>query len=359
MSGNKALLEALGLTRAVFWRQLPVFIWAAFMSFRAISIAPMMGYTNRYFRALLRMICPPALLYTEMITAAALVRREPDYIARLLDFSSVEHPVVLQLGGSNPAEMALAARMGEQWGYDEINLNIGCPSSRVQAGNFGACLMKDPMLVAECVRAMKDRVSIPVTVKTRIGVDERDSYEELQNFIGLVAEAGCEHFIVHARKAWLNGLNPRQNRNIPPLRYDVVYRLRQDFPGIQLVINGGITTTQQVRDHLQHVDGVMIGRPAYQNPNWLRELALLYVGESDLKSLGEIIDAYLPIMEEGLIEGAPMAKLAGGLIGLCKGIPGARLLRRQLFDPQTSKSEAIRLLSQASLTLSNREAVTC
>lgn len=304
------------------------------------------------------MICPPALLYTEMITAAALVRREAEYVARLLDFSSVEHPVVLQLGGSNPVELAQAARMGESWGYDEINLNVGCPSSRVQAGNFGACLMKDPVLVANCVRAMKEAVSIPVTVKTRIGVDEQDSYEELQHFTGLVAEAGCQHFIVHARKAWLNGLNPRQNRSVPPLRYDVVYRLRKDFPDLQLAINGGITTTQEVRDHLQHVDGVMIGRPAYQNPSWLREVALLYAEGAELKSLGQIIETYLPIMEEGLIEGAPMAKLAGGLIGLCKGLPGARLLRRQLFDPQTSKSEAMQLLGRASLELSNRDVIT-
>lgn len=320
-----------------------------------ISIAPMMGYTNRYFRALLRMICPPALLYTEMLTAAALVRREPAYIARLLDFSSLEHPVVLQLGGANPQEMAQAAKMGEDWGYDEINLNIGCPSSRVQAGNFGACLMKDPALVAACVEAMKAKVQIPVTVKTRIGVDDQDSYEELQHFISTVASAGCELFIVHARKAWLSGLNPRQNRHIPPLRYEVVHRLREDFPQLRFVINGGIDSDDAVREQLQHVHGVMIGRPAYQKPWWLRELAVQYASPEQLanmKSLPDIILSYLPIMEQGLKEGVCLVKLVGGLAGLCKGLPGARSLRREIFDPRTSHARIIHLLEQAAVVQS-------
>lgn len=327
------------------------------MPLRPISIAPMMGYTNRYFRALLRMICPPALLYTEMITAAALTRREPEYVGRLLDFSDLEHPMALQLGGSSPAEMAKAARMGEQWGYDEINLNIGCPSTRVQAGNFGACLMKDPDLVARCVEAMKAVVDVPVTVKTRIGVDEQDSYEELVHFVRTVANAGCELFIVHARKAWLSGLNPRQNRHIPPLQYSVVHQLHQDFPQLRFVINGGIDTTEVVDEQLAKLDGVMIGRPAYQKPWWLRELAIRYAGADELaglKPLSAIIRGYLPIMAEGLQQGVCIAKLAGGLMGLCKGVPGARSLRREIFDPSTSHDRMMNLLEQAASDIASR-----
>jgi tRNA-dihydrouridine synthase A len=316
------------------------------MSYPVISIAPMMGYTNRYFRALLRLVCPPALLYTEMITAAALVRREPEYVARLLDFAAVEHPVVLQLGGSNPQELAQAAKMAQDWGYDELNLNVGCPSSRVQAGNFGACLMKDPNLVAECVHAMRQVVSIPVTVKTRIGVDDQDSYELLQQFVQTVAATGCDTFIVHARKAWLNGLNPRQNRAVPPLRYEVVHQLKQDFKQLTIVINGGIATSEAVAEQMQHVNGVMIGRPAYQNIRWLQELAKIYGSGVQPLSTGAIVSGYLPILEQGMRDGAPMAKLAGGLVGLCKGMPGARLLRRKLFDPQTQVSEAVSLLAE-------------
>jgi tRNA-dihydrouridine synthase A len=306
----------------------------------------MMGYTNRYFRALLRLVCPPALLYTEMITAAALVRREPSYIARLLDFSPVEHPVVLQLGGSNPAELAQSTRMAQGWGYDGVNLNVGCPSSRVQAGNFGACLMKDPNLVAECVAAMRYAATIPVTVKTRIGVDDQDSYDELKHFVQTVAATGCDTFIVHARKAWLNGLNPRQNRSVPPLRYDVVHRLKQDFPALTIVINGGVKTSVDVAEHLRYVDGVMIGRPAYQDIRWLLELGQIYGDAVEAPSMASIIRGYLPILEQGMRDGAPMVKLAGGLVGLCKGMPGARLLRQRLFDPKTTTKDALGLLEE-------------
>jgi tRNA-dihydrouridine synthase A len=316
------------------------------MSSSIISIAPMMGYTNRYFRALLRMICPKALLYTEMISSAALVRREPSYVEHLLNFSTMEHPVVLQLGGSNPLELAQAARMGEQWGYDEINLNVGCPSSRVAAGNFGACLMKSPGLVSDCVSAMKEAVAIPISVKTRTGVDDRDSYEELQEFVEQVSNAGCEHFIIHARKAWLSGLNPRQNRELPPLRYDLVYRLKKEFNKLHLVINGGITESDSVFEHLKYMDGVMIGRAAYQNPVWLRELADIY-GMGGMP-FAEIVQAYLPIMEEGLRDGVPMAKLAGGIVGLLKGIPGARLFRQKIFDPEKSGSQIMELMLEVS-----------
>lgn len=321
---------------------------------RKISIAPMMGYTNRYFRALLRVICPPAYLYSEMITAAALVRRDQEYVARLLDFSACEQPVALQLGGANPQELALAAKMGQDWGYSEINLNVGCPSDRVQAGNFGACLMKDPDLVAACVEAMSRVVSIPVTVKTRIGVDNLDSYENLCNFITKVSAVGCEVFIVHARKAWLHGLNPRQNRTVPPLHYDVVYQLKRDFPALEIIINGGIADTDSVQGHLQHVDGVMIGRAAYQDPLWLAQLGSLYrqCDESVVPgTVGDIISGYLPVVREALMQGKTLAGLAGGLVGVCKGVPGARNLRRVLFDPNTSPEEGVALLSRAAKDL--------
>ncbi len=315
------------------------------MGFSVLSIAPMMGYTNRYFRSLLRLVCPPALLYTEMISAAALVRREPEYVARLLDFSPIEHPVVLQLGGSNSIELAQAARMVEEWGYDGVNLNVGCPSERVQAGHFGACLMKDPDLVAECVRRMQEVVSIPVTIKTRIGVDHDDSYEHLTHFVKTVAEAGCDTFIVHARKAWLNGLNPRQNRAIPPLRYEVVHQLKKDFKALKIVINGGLTTSAAICEQLNHVDGVMIGRSAYQDLAWMQELGNLYGDKDRSFSRMDIIEAYLPIMEQGLKDGVPLVKLAGGLVGLCKGLPGARFFRQRLFDPRNGVKEALAIVS--------------
>ena len=324
-----------------------------------ISIAPMMGYTNRFFRVLLRIICPPALLYTEMLTAAALVRREPEYVARLLDYSDQEHPVALQLGGSDPRELQEAALMGQRWGYDQINLNVGCPSSRVQSGNFGACLMKDPALVAECVAAMNSAVSIPVTVKTRIGVDDMDSYEHLLAFIEKVSQAGCTDFIVHARKAWLKGLNPRQNRSVPPIQYETVYRLARDFPALNFAINGEITSTDEVVGHLEQVGGVMIGRAAYQKTGWLAQLGadprFRLPSQQDLGCLGEVISAYLPTLEEGLSQGAPITKLTAGIVGLCKGLPGAKNLRRELLDPNAPAANVLDLLERTAKDLSARE----
>ena len=228
-----------------------------------ISVAPMMDYTDRHFRYVIRQMTKRTLLYTEMITSQAILRGDRH---KLLDFSEEEKPVALQLGGDSPEQLAECAKIGEDWGYDEINLNVGCPSSRVQSGNFGACLMGEPDTVARCVEAMQAVVNIPVTVKHRIGIDEIDRYEDMENFVRIVSGAGCRRFIVHARKAWLQGLNPKQNRDIPPLRYEDVYRLKQEFPHLLIDINGGIKTIEQTKEHLQHVDGVMIGRAAYDNP---------------------------------------------------------------------------------------------
>jgi len=232
---------------------------------RRLSVAPMLDWTDRYCRYFLRLISHRTLLYTEMVTTGAIIHGERD---RFLRFDSAEHPLALQLGGSEPDELATCARLGADYGYDEINLNVGCPSDRVQSGRFGACLMATPAVVAAGVAAMRGAVDVPVTVKHRIGIDERDSYAELCDFIGTVAEAGCTTFIVHARKAWLQGLSPKQNREVPPLRYELVHQLKHDFPDLAFVINGGFKTLAQVSEQLQQVDGVMIGREVYSNP-WL------------------------------------------------------------------------------------------
>ena len=234
-----------------------------------LCIAPMLDWTDRHFRYFARLISPNALLFTEMVSTGALLHGD---VQRFLEFDPSEHPVALQLGGSDPAELALCSRLGEQWGYDEINLNVGCPSDRVQKGRFGACLMAEPRLVADCVHAMAGAVSVPVSVKHRLGIDKRDSYQELCDFVGKVSRAGCSVFIVHARKAWLEGLSPKENREIPPLDYGRVYRLKQDFPELEIVINGGICTVRACGEHLAKIDGVMIGREAYQNPWILAEM---------------------------------------------------------------------------------------
>ncbi len=233
-----------------------------------LSVAPMMDWTDRHCRYFHRLLSKNTLLYTEMVTTGALLHGD---VPRHLDFDEQEHPVALQLGGSDPLDLAHAARLGQQWGYDEINLNCGCPSERVQRGAFGACLMAEPQLVADCVKAMVDVVDVPVTVKHRIGIDKGESYSFVRDFVGTVAQAGCDVFIVHARNAWLKGLSPKENREVPPLRYDLAYQLKQDFPHLVIVINGGITTSEQVREHVAHVDGAMLGREAYHNPYWLSE----------------------------------------------------------------------------------------
>ncbi|MDH6594891.1 tRNA-dihydrouridine synthase A [Variovorax sp. TBS-050B] len=235
---------------------------------KVLSVAPMMDWTDRHCRYLHRLLSRHALLYTEMVTTGALIHGD---VPRHLRFNAEEHPVALQLGGSEPADLAHCAKLGEQWGYDEININCGCPSERVQRGAFGACLMAEPRLVADCVKAMVDAVAVPVTVKHRIGIDRIESYEFVRDFVGIVSEAGCRTFIVHARNAWLQGLSPKQNREIPPLRYELVHRLKHEFPHLDFALNGGIASNAQVHEHLRLLDGVMVGREAYHNPWWLAE----------------------------------------------------------------------------------------
>lgn len=286
---------------------------------RKISIAPMMAYTDRHYRVLMRLITRRALLYTEMMTTGSLIHGDG---TRHLHFSPVERPLALQLGGAVPRDLALCTRMAENFEYDEVNLNVGCPSDRVHSGQFGACLMKTPALVGECVSAMREAVKLPVTVKTRIGVDHEDSYEALTNFIATVKAAGCQTFIIHARKAWLKGLSPRQNRTVPPLRYDVVYQLKRDFPELEIIINGGIKTLGEAETHLRQVDGVMIGREAYDNPFLLAE-------EPELARSQVVLD-YLPYIAGQLSQGAPFWKMSRHLLGIFQGQKGAKQWRRQL-----------------------------
>jgi tRNA-dihydrouridine synthase A len=286
----------------------------------------MMERTDRFYRYFLRLITRHTLLYTEMITSAAVLNGDRD---QLLAFDAAEHPVALQLGGSEPGEMAACARIAEEHGFDEVNMNVGCPSKRVRAGRFGACLMAEPQRVADCVAAMASTVGIPVTVKTRIGIDEQDSYEALAAFVSLVAGHGCNTFIVHARKAWLTGLSPKQNRDVPPLRYDIVHQLKQDFPSLTIILNGGVTTLDQTRQHLSRLDGVMIGRAAYHDPYLLAQAdRQIFDTKSAAPSRREIIEAYLPYAARELQRGARLAHLTRHLTGLYLGQPGARAWRR-------------------------------
>jgi tRNA-dihydrouridine synthase A len=297
---------------------------------RKISIAPMMDWTDRHDRYFLRLIAPDVLLYTEMITTGALIYGD---FQRFLAFDPTEHPLALQLGGSDPAALAQCARMGADFGYDEINLNVGCPSDRVKSGRFGACLMGEPQLVADCVSTMCAAVQIPVTVKCRIGIDDKDSYEELQHFISTVAGAGCNVFILHARKAWLNGLSPKQNREIPPLRYDVVRQIKQDNPQLTIVINGGIKTTADIAEQLSHVDGVMIGREAYANPYFLAAVQKQFFTNNDqANTRQQIVARLLPYIEEQLKNKVRLNSITRHIIGLFQGEKGGRRWRRYLSE---------------------------
>ncbi|MFV8817624.1 tRNA dihydrouridine(20/20a) synthase DusA [Haliea sp. E17] len=304
-----------------------------------------MDWSDRHCRYFWRLLTRNALLYTEMVTTGALIHGDRE---RFLHFNPEEHPVALQLGGSNPAELAQCARWAQEWGYDEVNINCGCPSDRVQSGMFGACLMAQPQLVAQCVQAMRAACEIPVTVKHRIGIDDMESYDELAGFVGTVAEAGCEVFIVHARKAWLQGLSPKENREIPPLNYPWVYRLKQDFPDLEIVINGGIQTLDECEEHLRHVDGVMLGREAYQNPWLLAEVdARLFGGEARVESREAVIDALLPYVEQRLAEGAQLNHITRHILGLFQGVPGARKFRRHLSENAYKKTAGIDVLVAA------------
>lgn len=293
-------------------------------------VAPMMDWTDRHDRVFLRQFSKQTLLYTEMVTSAALIHGDSDY---LLNHDLNEHPVALQLGGSNPAELAIAAKLGETAKFDEINLNVGCPSDRVQSGAFGACLMAQPSLVAECVSSMQDAVSIPVTVKCRIGIDDLDSEANLVNFIDTVSKGGCRTFIIHARKAILSGLSPKENRDIPPLNYRRVFRIKELFPNLEIIINGGINSLQSASDLLQHVDGVMLGREAYQNPYVLHDVDNLFFGASKKKKTrSEYLLDYLPYIESELAEGTPLKHMTRHILGLFRGEKGGKQFRRYLSE---------------------------
>jgi tRNA-dihydrouridine synthase A len=290
----------------------------------------MMDWTDRHCRFFLRLVSPRSLLYTEMVTTGALVHGD---VPHHLDFDPAEHPVALQLGGSDPRALAHCARLGETWGYDEINLNVGCPSERVQTGSFGACLMADPALVADCAKAMRDAVSIPVTVKHRTGIDEVDEYAFVRDFVGTVADAGASAFIVHARNAVLKGLSPKENREIPPLRYPFVHQLKRDFPALTIVINGGIATHDAVARELDEVDGVMLGRVAYHDPYFLAEAETYCFADSGPKrTRAEVVEALLPYAEVQLARGVHLRAIARHVLGLYHGAPGARAWRRVLSD---------------------------
>ncbi len=289
----------------------------------------MMDWTDRHCRYFMRLLSPNALLYTEMVTAAAIVHGDAD---RLLRFNDEEHPVALQLGGSNPDWMARATAAASAFGYDEININVGCPSDRVQSGQFGACLMAQPGVVAACLAAMQRETDVPVTVKSRIGIDDNDSYEFLSTFVERVAAAGCRKFVVHARIAILEGLSPRENRSIPPLDYERVYRLKQDFPELQIVLNGGIESAAQVDSALEHVDGVMIGRQAYHQPYFLAELEHHLEPAWPLPSRAAIVEQMLPYVERELAGGTALNRIARHMLGLFAHRPGARAWRRYVSE---------------------------
>lgn len=291
-----------------------------------ISIAPMLDWTTRDFRFFARLFNPNVIMYSEMVTTGAILHGDAH---RHLDFDVKEQPIVLQLGGSNPQELAQCSKMGEDWGYNEINLNVGCPSDRVQHNKIGACLMAEPELVAECFYQMQQAVSIPVTIKHRIGIDHLDSYEHMLNFVDTVAQAGCQHFVVHARIALLNGLSPKENREIPPLRYDDVYRLKQERPHLTIEINGGIKTVAETAQHLQHVDGVMIGREAYHNPYLLAELAQHFDGQT-LVNRFDVMQTMLNYMQQRLDEGVPLSLMTRHILGLFQNLPYARKWRQAL-----------------------------
>ncbi len=295
-----------------------------------LCIAPMMDWTDRHCRFFHRLLSPHARLYTEMVTTGALIHGDAK---RFLAFDKSEHPVALQLGGSEPDALAECAEMGERAGFDEINLNCGCPSDRVQNGRFGACLMREPDRVAECVGAMQKSVGIPVTVKTRIGIDDSEDYVFLRRFIETVADSGCETFIIHARKAWLKGLSPKENRDIPPLCYEQVYRLKQEFPYLTIVINGGIRTKIEIETHLQHTDGVMLGREAYENPYALAALdCALFGDKSPLPTRAETLRRLKPYVERELSRGTPLAAMSRHILGIFRDQPGGRAFRRVLSE---------------------------
>ena len=298
------------------------------MNSSLVSIAPMMDWTDKHCRYFYRLISKNVQLYTEMITTKAILRGDKN---RLLDFNAIENPLVLQLGGSDPKEMAACALIAQDWGYDEVNINVGCPSDRVLSGSFGACLMKEPNLVAQCVESMTDKCEIPVTVKHRIGIDDMESYDELSDFVFQISNKGCQHFIVHARKAWLKGLSPKENRTIPPLNYSWVYQLKKDFPPLKITINGGIESCEDVKKHLELVDGVMMGRSIYHNPFLLREIDKTIFDENNsLIDREQILKKYMTYIEKHSQNGIPIRSMTRHILGIYHGEANAKLFRRLL-----------------------------
>jgi tRNA-dihydrouridine synthase A len=318
---------------------------------RKFSVAPMMDWTDSPCRVLHRCLTRNALLYTEMVTADAVLHGDR---MRLLGFDAFEHPLALQLGGSDPVKLAQAAKIAADFGYDEVNLNVGCPSDRVQSGRFGACLMREPEVVADCVAAMRAAVSLPITVKCRIGVDDQDPEQSLRTMIDICAAAGVDVFAVHARKAWLEGLSPKENRDVPPLDYDLVYRVKRERPNLTILINGGIETLEQAEEHLRHVDGVMLGRAAYQNPILLAQVDARFFGDAPV-NLESAVDAYADHIERQLAQGARLHTLIKPMLGLYNGRPGARLFRRHLSENAPRHDAGIAVLRQALNFVRERE----
>ena len=308
----------------------------------------MMDRTDRHCRYFFRQLSPNAGLYTEMITAAALIHGDAE---KLLRFDPSEHPLALQLGGSKAGAMAKAAAVGAATGYDEININVGCPSDRVQDGQFGACLMARPALVADCFKAMQDSATAPISIKTRIGIDDHDSYEFLAEFVALLSAAGCRHFVVHARKAILQGLSPKQNRTVPPLNYERVYQLKRDYPALTIVLNGGVTSAAQVSGHLQQIDGVMIGRQAYHHPYLLAELEQQFLSGRAVPSRQAVVECMLPYVEAQLTDGAKLKHISRHMLGLFAGQPGARSWRRYLSKHSYRAGAGPEVLEQALVLL--------
>ncbi|MEH6549992.1 MAG: tRNA dihydrouridine(20/20a) synthase DusA [Pseudomonadales bacterium] len=322
---------------------------------RRFCCAPLMDWSDRHCRYLWRLASRHALLYTEMVTTGALIHGDTQ---RFMQYNEEEHPVALQLGGSNPADLAHCAKLAQKWGYDEVNLNVGCPSDRVQNGMFGACLMANAPLVAESVSAMKAACDLPVTVKHRIGIDDLESYEWLCEFVETVHQGGCDTFIVHARKAILSGLSPKQNREIPPLKYDVVYQLKRDYPQLEIILNGGVTSIEDSLTHLDLVDGVMLGRAAYHNP-WLVggvDEALFYT-PNPIASAEQLVTAYLPYMEQQLSLDVPLNRMSKHLLGLFQGIPGARLFRRHISENAHLPGAGIEVILDALQKIAVQQAI--
>ncbi|EEX43033.1 tRNA-dihydrouridine synthase [Vibrio furnissii CIP 102972] len=305
----------------------------------------MLDWTDRHCRYFHRLLSSQTLLYTEMVTTGAIIHGKGDFLA----YNEEEHPLALQLGGSNPVDLAHCAKLAQERGYDEINLNVGCPSDRVQNGRFGACLMAEPELVAQCVAAMKAVVDIPVTVKTRIGIDDQDSYEFLTHFVTVVSEqGGCEQFTIHARKAWLSGLSPKENREIPPLDYPRAYQLKQDFPQLTIAVNGGVKSLAEAKEHLQHLDGVMIGREAYQSPYLLAEVDQQIFGlDTPVKKRSQVVQEMYPYIEQQLAQGSYLGHITRHMLGLFQNMPGARQWRRHISENAHKAGAGIEVVEQA------------